>query len=333
MTGRPGGAFRRGAPNRSRGPTSAPYDGSGTNSEAQAGFPDARLAHGGDDLAVTRGGLLESPAQHLHLGLAPDISREAAGGGGLQTGAHTSDPLEFVSFDRLVETLDANGPDGFHIDVAFHQAESIQREEHRAKGPPLAPYGPRDVSSAPPPCNPFGSRFRWNGPRPLPSSAPHELDRDAFLASDLVPVTIYRLLHPERSIAGPHAMVLVRQRRTEERHDAVSHDLGHRAFVMVNGLHHVLEHGIENLPAVLRIAISKELHGALQICEENGQKFPFTLSCVLRREDPLSGVPGCVGFGDREFGEAAEVASLTLWPHWRQNRALSGSSVPQARHM
>ncbi len=90
-------------------------------------------------------------------------------------------------------------------------------------------------------------------------------------------------------------MVLVGYRGAEERHDAVPHDLGHPAFVKVNRFHHALEDAIKNLPARLGIAIGQDLHGSLQIREQDGHMLPFALQYVLRVEDPLGEVTGRVG--------------------------------------
>ena len=73
--------------------------------------------------------------------------------------------------------------------------------------------------------------------------------RHAVGAPDLLGVPLHRLLHPQRGVAGPHGVVLVGERRAEEGHDAVAHHLVHGALVAVDGLHHPLEHGVEELRA------------------------------------------------------------------------------------
>jgi hypothetical protein len=50
-------------------------------------------------------------------------------------------------------------------------------------------------------------------------------------------------------------MILVSDRRPKERHDPVTHHLVHRPLVPVNGLHHQLEHRVEDFARLLRIAI------------------------------------------------------------------------------
>ena len=65
------------------------------------------------------------------------------------------------------------------------------------------------------------------------------------------------LLHLERRVAGAHGVVLVGDRRAEQRHDPIAHDLVDGALVAVDRLHHPLEHGIEQLPRLLGIAVGE----------------------------------------------------------------------------
>ena len=74
---------------------------------------------------------------------------------------------------------------------------------------------------------------------------------------------------PQRRVAGPHRVVLVGERRAEERHDPVAHDLVHGALVAVDGLHHPLEDGVEELARLLGVAVGEQLHRALEVGEEH----------------------------------------------------------------
>ncbi len=62
-------------------------------------------------------------------------------------------------------------------------------------------------------------------------------------------------------------MVFVGERRAEKGHDPVAHHLIDGALVPVDGLHHVFEHGIEELACFFRISISEQLHRALKVGE------------------------------------------------------------------
>jgi hypothetical protein len=71
----------------------------------------------------------------------------------------------------------------------------------------------------------------------------------------LLGVALYALLHPERRVAGADGVVLVGERRPKEGHDAVAHHLVDGALVAVDGLHHPFDHGVEELPDLLRITV------------------------------------------------------------------------------
>ena len=62
-------------------------------------------------------------------------------------------------------------------------------------------------------------------------------------------------------------MILVSERRAEERHDTVAHHLVHGALEPMDSLHHPIEHGIEELARFLGVAISEQLRRALEIGE------------------------------------------------------------------
>ena len=64
-------------------------------------------------------------------------------------------------------------------------------------------------------------------------------------------------------------MILMGDRRPEEGHDAVAHDLVDGAFVAVHGRHHALEHRVEELPRLLGIAVGQQLHGAFEVGEQH----------------------------------------------------------------
>jgi hypothetical protein len=51
----------------------------------------------------------------------------------------------------------------------------------------------------------------------------------------------------------------------------------YRAFAAVNGLHHELEHGIQDLPRLLGIAVGEQLHGALEVGERDGDLLALAL--------------------------------------------------------
>jgi hypothetical protein len=96
-----------------------------------------------------------------------------------------------------------------------------------------------------------------------------DLHRNAIEALHLVAVSRDTLLHAQRRIASTHGVVFMRQRRAEERHNAIAHDLVHGAFIAMHRLDHAFDDGIKELPCLLGVAIRQQLHGAFEIGEEH----------------------------------------------------------------
>src|SRR5207247_1859937 len=70
-----------------------------------------------------------------------------------------------------------------------------------------------------------------------------DVDRQPKASVQLLRVLLHPLLHPEGGVARADGVILVGDRRAEEGHDAVAHDLVHGALVVMAGLDHALEHG------------------------------------------------------------------------------------------
>ena len=111
----------------------------------------------------------------------------------------------------------------------------------------------------------------------------------------LLGVLLDRVLHPERRVAGAHGVVLVGERRAEERHDPVAHDLVDGALVAVDGLHHPLEDRVEELARLLGVTVGEQLHRALEVGEEDRDLLALALQGGLRGEDLLGEVLRGVG--------------------------------------
>ena len=85
-------------------------------------------------------------------------------------------------------------------------------------------------------------------------------------------------------------MILMGDRRAEERHDAVAHDPVHGALVVVDRLDHAFEHRVEDLLRGLGVAISKQLHRTLDIGEQDGDLLALTLEGCPCGEDLIGKV-------------------------------------------
>jgi hypothetical protein len=73
-----------------------------------------------------------------------------------------------------------------------------------------------------------------------------DLDRNALGPPQPIGVPPDPILHAQRRVAGAHRVILMGERGPEEGHDAVAHDLVHRALIAVDGFHHPFEDGVED---------------------------------------------------------------------------------------
>ena len=126
-----------------------------------------------------------------------------------------------------------------------------------------------------------------------------DLDEHALGPSHGLGVLLDRVLHPERRVAGPHRVILMGERRPEQRHDPVSHDLVHRPLVAVDGLHHVLKDRIQELAGLFGVAVGEQLHRAFEVGEEDGDLLALTFQGGARVEDARGEVLRSVRLGCR----------------------------------
>jgi hypothetical protein len=82
-------------------------------------------------------------------------------------------------------------------------------------------------------------------------------------------------------------VILVGDRRPEERHNAVAHDLVHRALEAMDRVDHALEDRVKKCSRLLRISADYELHRASKIGEQHGDLLAFTLESSPALEDLL----------------------------------------------
>jgi hypothetical protein len=122
--------------------------------------------------------------------------------------------------------------------------------------------------------------------------ADSDLDLHPELATHALGVSLHRLLHPKRRVARPHCVVLVSERRAEQRHDPVTHYLVDGALVAVHRVHHVLDNRVEELARLLGITVGEQLHRALEVGEQHRHLLALPLERGLGREDPLGEVLG-----------------------------------------
>jgi len=92
-------------------------------------------------------------------------------------------------------------------------------------------------------------------------------------------------------------VVLVRDRRAEQRHDPVAGVLIHRALEAVDAVGEDLEEAIHDAMPFLRINLLGQLHRAFHIGEQHGHLLALAFERGLGLEDLVGEVAGSVGAG------------------------------------
>ena len=252
---------------------------------AHARLPDHR-----DHLAVPQARPVEGAAQLLQLRVPADEAREPPPRRRLQAGAGGPGPHQLEHLDRLAEPLDRHRAERGDLDEALGQVQRLAGEPDAAGRRELL-HARRQVRGL---AHGGVVHAEIAADRAHDDVSGVEPDADLHLhalrAAQLVRVAPHDVLHPERGVARPHRVIFMGQRRAEERHDPVAHHLVDGALVAVDGLHHQREDGIENLARLFGIAVGEQLHGALEVGEENGDLLALALEGGLGGQDLLGEV-------------------------------------------
>ena len=124
-------------------------------------------------------------------------------------------------------------------------------------------------------------------------------DLDAAGAAQLGRLDVHGALDRQRRKAGAHGVVLMRDRRAEQRHDAVAKDPVDGTLVTVDAVHHHAERRIQNAPGVLRVGVLDQRERALDVGEQHGDLLALALERCARAQDTLGQVPRHAGFERR----------------------------------
>jgi len=86
----------------------------------------------------------------------------------------------------------------------------------------------------------------------------------------------------QRRVAGALGVVFMRDRRAEERHDAVTGVLVHRALEAVHAVGENGEEAIKDRVPLFRIELLRQFHRALHVREQHRDLLAFAPSTGLR---------------------------------------------------
>ena len=113
----------------------------------------------------------------------------------------------------------------------------------------------------------------------------------------LLPVAFQLLAQTKRGVAGALRVILVRDGRAEERHDAVPRVLVDGPLEAVHTVARDLEVAIQDRVPLLGIDLLSQRHGAGDIREEHSHLLALALQGGLRLENPVGEVLGGVSAG------------------------------------
>ena len=108
-------------------------------------------------------------------------------------------------------------------------------------------------------------------------------ERDAVPHAHLVGIFAHGVAQVQRRVAGALRVVLVRDRRAEERHDAVAGVLVHRALEAMDAVGEDREEAVEDLVPLFGIELLGQIHRALHVGEEHGHLLALAFEGGLRR--------------------------------------------------
>ena len=248
--------------------------------EVQPRLADPRLADHAHDLPVPGLCLRARFAQLLKLAGTADKARQPAAGRYLQPRAQRAETEHFEHGDRLGQPLDRRRAERLEREIALGQLVRVFAHDDRA-GHRDAFHARRDVDRVP--------HRVVVGVQVLGADRAHHhfagVDADADLQCDplcqthAVGVAAHLVLHAQRRIQRPLRMVFVRDRRAEQRQDAVAHRLGHIAFVVMHGLHHQRQCRVDQAARVFGIEIVDQRGRAGHVGEQRGDR----LALAVRR--------------------------------------------------
>jgi hypothetical protein len=244
---------------------------------AEPALPGPGLGDHPHHLRVSRCRPLERRLEGGHLATAADESREAARVRRFQARPHPPHTLEIEDAQRLAQPLEPGLPKVSEREVAGNEACRILCEEHFPRlgdllHPCREPYGMslRRVIHAQVVSDPADDHLAR-----IEAHADREVQ--TMLEPHLVRVAPKLPLEVQRRIAGTLCVVFVRDRRAEQRHDAVTSVLVDRALETVNSLGEDREEAIHDLVPLLGIDSLREIHRPLHVGEEHGDLLALAL--------------------------------------------------------
>jgi hypothetical protein len=265
--------------------------------EAEAALAGARLRDDADRLSIPGGALLERVLERADVGGAADETGEPARPGDVEARSRGAEPDEPVHLDRLGHAL--------HPELAEILEVEVAAGERRGGGGQVAGVGRgerlhalREADRMPLRCVVHAQVVADLADDDLARVDPHaRREADAVLALHLGRVARDLVSQAERRVACPLRMVLVRDGRPEQRHDAVARVLVDGALEAVHAVGQDREEAIEDPVPLLRVELAGQLHRPLHVGKQHRDLLALAFERRLRLEDPVGEVLRGVGAG------------------------------------
>jgi hypothetical protein len=103
------------------------------------------------------------------------------------------------------------------------------------------------------------------------------LNGNLALGAETAGVAAQLFPHRQRRMKRPLRMVFVRDRRAEQRENAVAGGLRDVAAVTMHRLHHQMQHRVDDRARLLGVEVAHQFRRTLDIGEQRGDRLAFTL--------------------------------------------------------
>jgi hypothetical protein len=279
--------------------------------KAEAALPDAGFRDHADDLAVSGAGLFEGGFERLQIRGTSDEAREAAAACYLEARAVPPRADEPEHADGAAHTLDGHGAEVVQIEVSgddvrcgFTDTDRLRRSNlfHALCQADRVSLG-RVVHAQ-------IVTDRADDHLAGVDADPHG-EVEPARQSKLIRVGVEGVTQMQRGIAGALGVILMRDWRTEQRHDAVAGEFVDVAFEALDSFRQDSEEALHDLQPLLRIHLLGQRHRALDVGEQHGHQLALALEGGARAEDLVSKVLG-EGGGRGSMGGRGSCRALRL---------------------
>ena len=243
--------------------------------QAQAALADARLGREPDHLSVARRGTGPGAIELGHLLAASHQAREPARHGHFHARAHGADAAQRVHLQRRGDTFDVELAQIGEVEVALDEGGGGRGQVRAARlSERLHALG-----------EPHRVADRRIGDRALVAQRAHDhlarvqphahAEAQAARFAQLRRVAVELVAQMKHRVAGARSVVLVRDRRPEDRHDAVACEPVDGSLKASHARREDLQEAVHDRAPLLRVERAREIHRPLHVGEQDRDLLAF----------------------------------------------------------